>query len=357
MTKDKAKKKQAIAEAMNAELVSSDGAVVQRTFWERNRLTNGYLLRRKIGAVFISVTRAILLFGLCFLILQPLLNKISVSFMEEEDLYNPIVISIPLHPTIENYTISAEIMNYKTGLITSIIVSLLASIIQVSMTTLVGYGFARFKFPLKKLWFAFVMLLIMVPPQTVSTSLYLHFSTFDFLGIVSLIKGGPINLRSSAIPYLLMSLGCMGIKNGLYIYLVRQYFRNIPVDLEEAAYIDGCGTVKTFFRIMLPQAKPIITSCFLFAFVWQWTDGFYSRLFLSKFTLVSTSLSTIVSSLGVFVARIQGGAANAQVAISVSRSNQILSTGTLMIVAPVLVLYMFAQRQFVESLASTGIKM
>jgi multiple sugar transport system permease protein len=148
----------------------------------------------------------------------------------------------------------------------------------------------------------------------------------------------------------------MGLKNGLYIYMVRQYFRNIPIDLEEAAYIDGCGTLRTFVRIMLPQAKPIITSCFLFAFVWQWTDGFYSQMFLSQIRLVSTSLSTIVDRLGVYIARLQGGGADSAT-ISVARSNQILSTGTLMIVFPLIFIYLVAQRQFVESLSSTGIKM
>ena len=53
---------------------------------------------------------------------------------------------------------------------------------------------------------------------------------------------------------------------------------NVPVEMEEAAYVDGCGTLKTFFIIMLPEAKPILTSCFLFSFVWQWTDGFYSKM-------------------------------------------------------------------------------
>lgn len=139
-------------------------------------------------------------------------------------------------------------------------------------------------------------------------------------------------------------------------YMVRQYFRNIPVDLEEAAYIDGCGTLRTFVRIMLPQAKPIITSCFLFAFVWQWTDGFYSQMFLSQIRLVSTSLSTIVNRIAVYLARIQGSGVESAT-ISPARSNQILSTGTLMIVFPLIFIYLVAQRQFVESLSSTGIKM
>lgn len=145
----------------------------------------------------------------------------------------------------------------------------------------------------------------------------------------------------------------MGLKNGLYIYMIRQFFRNIPKELEEAAYVDGCGTLKTFVRIMLPDAKPILTSCFLFAFVWQWTDGFYSRLFLGRIGLVSTSLSTIIDGLGAYLQRLLGVS---QVP-SVGYANCISSTGTLMIIVPVLVLYLFAQKGFVESLSSSGIKM
>ncbi len=322
-------------------------------FWERNKVSGGYLLRKRIKEYGVSIIRFILLFGMCFMILQPILNKISVSFMTEEDLYNPIVISIPEHFTTENYQLAAEIMNYKDGLVNSLIISLTIAVLQIFVCTLVGYGFARFKFPLKKFWFACVILVILIPPQLISNSLHLHFKFFDIFGIFKAITGETINLRGSVIPYYLMSAGCMGLKNGLYIYMIRQFFRNIPGDLEEAAYVDGCGTLKTFFRIMLPEAKPIITSCFLFAFVWQWTDGFYSKLFLGSKTLVSTSLSRIVDSLGAYIQKLLG----VKTTISIAYSNCILATGTLMIIMPLIILYLFAQKQFVESISSTGIKM
>lgn len=323
-------------------------------FWERNKKSGGYLLRRTLGGVFVSVCRFVLLFGMCFLILQPILNKISVSFMTESDLYNPIVISIPEHFTTANYQLAAKLLNYSTTLRNSLVVSVTIAILQIAMCTLVGYGFARFKFPLKKFWFACVLLLIIIPPQTISTSLYLHFKFFDIFGIISAVTGGnTINLRGSVIPYYLMSAGCMGLKNGLYIYMIRQFFRNIPVDLEEAAYVDGCGMLKTFVRIMLPEAKPIITSCFLFSFVWQWTDGFYSKMFLGKVSLLSTRLSSIVDALGTFIAKETG----AKASISVAYSNCILSTGTLMFIMPLIIIYLFAQRAFVESISSSGIKM
>ncbi|MCQ2519314.1 MAG: carbohydrate ABC transporter permease [Lachnospiraceae bacterium] len=326
------------------------------TYWDRNRKSGGYLFKRDVMNVLWAIARFVLLFGMCFLILQPILNKVSVSFMEESDLYDPIVVSIPLHFTGQNYQTAAKIMSYKEGLKNSTIIAVTIAMLQTAMCTIVGYGFARFKFPLKKFWFGCVFAMIIIPPQAFSSSLYLHFANWDFLGLVKAIKGETINLRGSVLPYYLMSATCMGLKNGLYIYLVRQFFRNIPVDLEEAAYVDGCGMLKTFVRIMLPEAKPIITSCFLFSLVWQWTDGFYSKLFLGKKVLVSTSLSTIVDSLGVYIAREQG-VANAQVSVSTQLSNCILSTGTLMIVFPILVVYLFAQKAFVESISSTGIKM
>jgi multiple sugar transport system permease protein len=312
------------------------------------------LKKKKVATnIFISVVRFILLFGLCFMIIQPILNKISVSFMTEGDLYDPVVINIPAHFTTENYQLAAKLMSYKDAFKNSFFTSLTIGLLQVAVCTLVGYGFARYEFPLKKLWFGCVLLMIIIPPQIMSTSLYLHFKFFDVMGIFKLLKGDTINLRGSVLPYYLMSAGCMGLKNGLYIYLIRQFFRNIPKELEEAAYVDGAGTLKTFIIIMLPDAKPILTSCFLFSFVWQWTDGFYSRMFLGNLKLVSTSLSSIADDLSTYIASQTG----VQSTVSVAYSNCILSTGTLMIILPLIILYLFAQKGFVESLSSTGIKM
>lgn len=323
------------------------------SFWERNRLSEGYVLRRGIMKWAVAIARFILLFGLCFLILQPILNKISVSFMTEADLYNPIVISIPEHFTTDNYRLAAELMSYSKAIVNSLVISLTIALLQVTVCLLVGYGFARFEFPLKKFWFACVILVILIPPQTIASSLHLHFKFFDILGIFKLTTGSTVNLRGNVLPYYLMSAGCMGLKNGLYIFMIRQFFRNIQVDLEEAAYVDGCGMLKTFTRIMLPQTKPIVMSCFLFAFVWQWTDGFYSKMFLGTTKLLSTGLARLVDSLGAYIQRMTGTLTT----VSVAYSNCILATGTLMIIVPIIVLYLFAQKAFVESISTSGIKM
>lgn len=162
-----------------------------------------------------------------------------------------------------------------------------------------------------------------------------------------------MNLLGTMTPYALMCLGCMGLKSGLYIYMIRQFFRGIPKELEEAAYVDGCGKVATFVRIMLPDAKPIITSCFLFAFVWQWTDSFYSNLFLkSDFAILSSKLANIAGALDSYL-DVRGIAKKATTAYS----QGMIATGTLMVIIPLIFIYLFAQKGFVESLSQSGIKM
>ena len=321
-------------------------------FWERNRKTNGYLLQKKLGDFGFRFVRAVLLFGLCFLILQPILNKVSVSFMKEANLYDATVINIPRDWTLVNYKMVNELIGYWKCLINSVWVSFLVAFLQVAAATLVGYGFARFKFPLKNFWFGCVILLIIVPPQTIMSPLYLNFRYFDIFGIFTAIFKEPLNLRKTMAPYLMMCATCMGLKSGLYIFMLRQYFRGVPKELEEAAYVDGCGNFQTFVRIMLPDAKSMIVSCFLFAYVWQWTDSFYSKMFLGNMELLPKGLNSIAGRIDNFV-RSTGYGTKA----SAGLLNQMISTGTLMAIVPLLILYLFAQKAFVESLSQTGIKM
>ena len=324
----------------------------RKDFWERNRKTNGYLLQKKIGDIAFRIVRAVLLFGLCFLILQPMVNKLSVSLMTESDLYDATVINIPRNWTFGNYRLFNELTGYWKCLFNSIWVSFVVAILQVAAATLVGYGFARFNFPLKNFWFGCVILLIIVPPQTIMSPLYLNFRYFDIFGIFKAITGNSLNLQKTMLPYLMMCATCMGLKSGLYIFMLRQYFRGIPKELEEAAYVDGCGNLKTFVHIMLPDAKSMIVSCFLFAYVWQWTDSFYSKMFLGNMELLPKALNSISGRMDQYVKSINSGTL-----ASAGLLNQMISTGTLMAIIPLLILYLFAQKGFVESLSQTGIKM
>jgi multiple sugar transport system permease protein len=328
------------------------GTLKKESFWERNEASDGILLRETAGKLIAALFRALLLFGMCFLILQPVFNKISISFMAERDLYDTTIVVIPKHPTLDNYHIASSLMLYWKSLFNTIWVSLLVSALEVFVCSLVGYGFARFDFPLKRFWFFCVILVIIIPPQTISTSLYLHFRYFDVFGLYKMLTGSTVNLRSSMLPYLFMCCGCMGLKNGLYIFMMRQYFRGFPYELEEAAYVDGCGAFSTFIRIMLPGAKPIITSCFLFSFVWQWTDSFYTELFLGKINMLSTQLAALAERLQTYMTLTLGNTM-----VTEAYTQAMTSTGILMVIIPLIILYLFVQRLFVESLTTTGVKM
>ena len=323
-----------------------------RNFWERNRRSSGYLLKRRAGQIAISVIRGLLMFGLCFMIIQPMITRFGMSLMKEQDLYDSTIVLLPRHVTLENYKIVADLTGFPQSMINTLWISIVMSICQVISCTIVGYGFGRFEFPLKKFWFACVIAIIIIPPQIISSSLYTTFARFDILGLITLFTGSTINIRSSIWPYIMMCLTCMGLKDGLYIFMLRQYFKNVPESLEEAAYVDGCGTMHTFVKIMLPDALPTIASCFLFSFVWQWTDLFYSRNFLSGYSLYAVQLSTIGSRMSRYFAVDP----NNPPTVDNGRSLQLISIGVLICCIPLIILYCFTQRTFVESLAMTGSK-
>ena len=291
-----------------------------KSFKERNRRSGGYLMKRRIKEISISVIRALLMFGLCFMIISPMISRLSMSLMEEKDLYDTTIVLLPRNITLDNFTAVARATSMPTSMLNTLWISILSSICQVVACTLVAYGFARFEFPLKKFWFACVIALIIIPPQTIQSALYRTFTRFDLFGIITLFNGQPLNIRKSLWPYLMMCLTCMGLKDGLYIYMLRQYFKNVPESLEEAAYV--------------------------------WTDLFYSRNFLSGYKLYAPELSSITDRMADELSKMAG----TPVTPSAGRSLQLISIGVLFCCVPLIILYCFTQRTFVESLAMTGSK-
>jgi multiple sugar transport system permease protein len=317
-------------------------------------------LANTVVDIIYKIFRAILLFGLCFLILQPLLDKLSISFMELKDLFDPTVISIPRTFSTSNYGVASQLLNYWTTLFQTIIFLVISAALQVTACTLTAYGFARYKFPGRNILFMCVFLIIVVPPQTIMSSLYLNFQFFDIFGLVKLITGRNINLLGTLTGYLLLSATAMGLKSGLYIFLLRQYFRGMPKELEEAAYVDGCGRLYTFGRIMLPDAMPMLTSCFLFSFVWQWTDTLFSTLFLRTYKMMPIAMTSLTDGIYLYWTRmnsIGSGGGNIMQNPPFAFVQAVVATGVLLCLAPLVLLYLVAQKAFVASLSQTGIKM
>ncbi|MCR5427802.1 MAG: carbohydrate ABC transporter permease [Lachnospiraceae bacterium] len=305
----------------------------------------------KVGRGLWSIVRGVIIIGICFTILQPLFVKLSVSFMSERDLFDSAVMYIPKHFTLNNYKLAIKGMDYWSSLLRTFALSGGVAFLQLCSCMLVAYGFARFRFPFKKLLFACVILMLIVPPQIIMLPLFMHFRFFDLFGIFTAVKGGPVNLLDSYWPFLIQAVTCTGFKNGLFIYMLRQFFKGMPRELEEAAFVDGCTKLKTFVKIIVPSAVPMMVTIFLFGFVWQWMDSFYTSLYLKGTKVIPVALDSLAASVYQEYSNF-GGSMNF---ISPGFVSMMNNTGTILAMVPLIVLYLICQRYFVEGIERSGI--
>lgn len=317
---------------------------------EKHRMTLK-LRSDKVGRTFWSIIRSIIIIGISYYILYPVFIKFSLAFMSKSDLYDITVRLIPRHFTMENISLIFSQLDYLTSLNNTTLLSLMTTLLQLSSCLLVGYGFARFDFWGKKILFGIVILTLLIPPQVLITPMYMRFRFFDIFGIFNLFtKTGGLNLLNTPWPFFLSAITCMGLRNGLFIFVIRQFFRNLPKELEDAALIDGAGYFRTFFYIMLPSSRPVITTVALFSFVWQWNDVFYVSWYMSKSQILAMKLDALANNI--LSLSIQSGTGST---MDIAYVTLINSTGCLFVILPLLILYVFAQKVFVESIERTGI--
>lgn len=290
-----------------------------------------------------AIVRAVLILGICYIILNPIIVKISAAFRDKADVFDSTVIWIPRNFTLENFKIALQLLDYKTAFTNSLMLSVISALLQMISCALAGYGFAKIRFKGSNILFGLVVLTILIPPQTIMIPTYLHYRFFDIFGMIELFSGKRgVNLLESYWPFIISSATGMGMKSGLYIYIFRQFFRGLPKELEEAAYVDGAGGCKTFFMVMLPNAITAMVIVLLFSFVWQWNDSYFVSLYMSGTRVLSTQLAILPGNI-------------TRVTIEPSYSSLITNAGMLLVIAPIFILYLFAQKYFVESIERTGL--
>ncbi len=308
-------------------------------------------VRRKLNTLLMALFRAVLLLGLCYVILLPLLNRASTSLMSIEDLYDRSVRWIPRNPTLQNLKLAWEHMEYPRAFFNTFSLSLVTSVLQVAICTMVAYGLARCKFPGSNIVFGLAIFTLIVPPQLIMTPIFLNFRFFSPLG---LLGDKPLNLIGSYWPFVLLSLTGNGFRNGLYIFIMRQFFLGMPRELEEAAYIDGAGVFTTFVRVMLPGSAPGLLVTFLFSFVWQWNDYLYVTMFMSGRQFLPQALETVGSKASLAMGRANPVAA-ASGYTRAQFDSLINNSGMILTILPLIILYIFVQRYFIEGVERTGI--
>ena len=306
---------------------------------ERQAITSG------IKGFLLLLFRLTIIIGVCYVIMGPVFGIVANSFFSNKDAYNPMVYLIPQNPTLERYQLAIKIMDYLPTMLKSLAYSFVLMLLQILTCSMVGYGFARYKFPLKNLLFGCVVVMIVIPAHTIMLPLYMTFRTFDPLGIVSAITGSSINLMGTPVPMIVMTaLGC-GLRSGLYIYIFNQFFRGLPKEIEEAALVDGAGTWYTYFFIMLRNAMPSVITVAVFSLVWQYNDTFYAKLFhLPQSMSIGTRISSLVANI-----------ANQYKIMDKTIQTLYLDAGIVLMMIPVVLIYIILQKQFIEGVERSGI--
>lgn len=293
----------------------------------------------------ITLFRVIVLIGISYVIIGPVLGIVSRSFFSDADNYNSMVYLIPQSPTLERYKLASETLDYIKTVSGSLLYSLSLMVIQVVMCSMAGYGFARYEFPFKKLLFGCVVLMIVVPTHTIMLPLYMTFANFDVFGIIKMITGSSVNLLSTPVPMYILTFFSCGLRSGLYIYIFTQFFRGLPKEIEEAAYVDGASTMYTYFRIMLRNAIPSVITVAIFSMVWQYNDTFYAKLFLVSDNLViSKKIASLESTIG-----------NVYKIYDPNILELYLDAGIVLIMIPLIIIYVALQKYFIEGVERSGI--
>lgn len=318
---------------------------------DNNRLIiKNTLTRRTVSAV-----RLVFLIGMSFVMLYPVLYILSAGFKSLQDVYDPTVVWLPKNFSWQNMTLALEVLDFARSVTRTLAMTVPSVLLQMASSLLAGYGFARFKFPGRKVLFALLIFTIIVPVQTYMIPLYVGFKNFDYFGVGSLIgllTGKPLttSLVDSNIPFYLMATLGAGIRSGLYIFMLRQFFIGMPRELEEAASIDGCGPLQVFTRIMLPNAVPMMVTIMVFSLVWYWNDYYLSSMFFNTTFPLSVKL-TELNSLLTYSNQVSGIASQELLFMK----EGILACGCLLDILPPLILYIFAQKFFTEGLERSGI--
>lgn len=318
-----------------------------RKYNQQEKAHYKYIFGRRITEKVWPIFRFLILFGLGFVILYPMLYMLSTSFRPQSEMSDPSVMWIPKKFIIDNFVDVWLAMDYPMVMLQTVLVNVVCSLLQVVTCAVTGYGFARFKFKLKGLLFGIVILQIIVPVQVVLIPLYMQFRYFDIFGLISLIAGQPLNLVSTPTALYMQAFFCNGIRAGVFILLYRQFFRGLPKELEDAAYLDGCGPVMTFIRVMVPNAKTSFLTVFIFSIVWYWNDTYVTSMFFANPYTIAMEVENILPTIVQYKTNETSG--NASDWLVWIEASCVLS------LLPILIMYIILQKQFVEGVERSGL--
>jgi multiple sugar transport system permease protein len=280
-------------------------------------MKTGKFLRHALTHLFIITLGLVMIY--------PVLWMIVSSFKPNNLIFSDPGL-IPKGVTIENYISGWKGYagtSFGTFFTNSLMMCAMAVIGNLITCTMAAYAFGRLKFAGKDFWFAVMMITLMLPAHVTTVPRYILFNTFGWVG-----------------SYLPIIVPKFLATDAFFVFLLVQFIRSLPKELDEAATIDGCSKWGVFLRIILPLASPALVTVALFTFLWTWDDFFNQLLYLTNPQIfsVARALRTFVGDAG-----------------SVSNWGGALAMGTLSMILP-FVLFFALQKYFVQGIATTGIK-
>lgn len=275
-----------------------------------------------------SIVRWAFLIGIIYVILFPLIYAVSSSLMTDAQLTDPSVNWIPKVITFENYKSVWKTMNYPSTFAFTVMLVVLSTLFQIFSCSLAAYGLARFNFKGKNVFFLLVVLTIIVPPQILIVQQYAIFKNLALLDTV--------------FTYFLPALFGQGVRSGLMIYIFRQFVKNLPKELEEAAYIDGCSTFNTFWRIVVPSSAVSFLVVGILSVVWYWNETLIPSMFFDNLSTLSIELVNLKTALS-------------SMEVGISTIRNLLMSGVILFLTPIVVMYAVLQKYFIQGIEHSGL--
>lgn len=301
---------------------------------------------RQLGLI-PKVVLYVMLISLCFVYVYPILYMGVTSLKSLTDLLDPSVRWLPHEISLSNYEQALEVMGFTEHLADTLLVTVVPAVCQTVSCALAGYAFARFRFKGRNILMVCVLLTFIVPFPVLMVPTYTMYSDYGILRTIWTM--------------ILPAITGQGLRAAIFILIYRATYEQIPYSLDEATRVDGASEVRVFFTIGVPLSVPAMITSFLFSFVWYWNETYSTSLFMGNAALGSAkSISTLVMELAKFeesyIAYLQKASGWAARNSSANIQNEAITmAGTILTIAPLLIIYFCLQRYFTEAIDRSGI--
>lgn len=301
---------------------------------------------KAIVGIFANLLRYAFLISFSYILLYPIIYVITHSFRAQIDVVDPTILWVPKNLSWEPMKEAIEKMNLPTSLWSTLKLEIVSALISTATCGVAAYGMARFKFRGRGILNFVLLLTILVPVSIVIIPNYINFYDFNPFGLVHLyenIFNVDVNtsLLNTVWTFWLPALTGVGIRAGFYIYIYMQFYKGLPKELEEAAWVDGCGPWGTYLRIVVPSSGVSVLTVSMLAIIWHWNDYYNALMYFSSNYTMAIEIKNFISKITTEGTR--------------TIETDAPMSACLIFLLPVLIMYMFLQKKFITSIASTGI--